>query len=91
MVFAGRKAKRKHETEAEGILLSGTLLGIIAFGLISDRIGRKVGMIFASLWIAFWSLISGLAYGAGGSTGGLIKALIAYRFLLGIGVRHASY
>lgn len=44
------------------------------------------GMIFASLWLALFSLISGVAYGAGGSIQGLFTALIAYRFLLGIGI-----
>lgn len=43
-------------------------------------------MIFASLWLALFSLISGVAYGAGGSIQGLFTALIAYRFLLGIGI-----
>lgn len=44
------------------------------------------GMIFASIWLALFSLISGVAYGAGGSIQGLFTALIAYRFLLGIGI-----
>lgn len=43
-------------------------------------------MIFASLWLTLFSVISGLAYGAGGSIQGLFTALIAYRFLLGIGI-----
>jgi hypothetical protein len=43
-------------------------------------------MIFASLWLTLFSVISGVAYGAGGSIQGLFTALIAYRFLLGIGI-----
>ena len=45
-----------------------------------------VGMVFASLWLTLFSVISGLAYGGGGSIQGLFTALIAYRFLLGIGI-----
>ena len=42
-------------------------------------------MIFASLWLAFFSLISALAYG-GDNISTLWKCLIAYRFLLGLGI-----
>ena len=59
---------------------------MLTFGVLSDVIGRKFGMIFASLWIALWSVIAAGAWGAGGSTGGLFAALIAYRFLIGIGI-----
>lgn len=64
----------------------GTIIGQGSFGYLTDRYGRKPGMIFASLWLALFSLISGVAYGAGGSIQGMFSALIAYRFLLGIGI-----
>ncbi|KAK9899730.1 MFS general substrate transporter [Cystobasidium minutum MCA 4210] len=68
------------------MVFAGTVLGQLVFGYLVDRYGRRPGMIFASLWLALFSLISGVAYGAGGSIQGLFTALIAYRFLLGIGI-----
>ncbi len=52
----------------------------------SDVIGRRFGMIFACLWFALFSILAAGAWGAGGSTSGLFSALIAYRFLIGIGI-----
>lgn len=54
------------------------IITVLTFGWISDRIGRKVGMIFASLWLALWGVISGLAYGGGGSINGMFAALVSY-------------
>lgn len=65
---------------------AGTLLGMIVFGVLSDRIGRKFGMLFASVWLSLWSVIAAGAYGAGGSINGMFAALEAYRFLLGIAI-----
>lgn len=56
------------------------------FGVLSDKIGRKFGMLFASSWLILWSILSAGAYGAGGSIGGLLAALQAYRFLIGIAI-----
>jgi len=68
------------------MVFAGTILGQAAFGYITDRYGRRPGMLFACIWLALFSVISGLAYGAGGSLQGMFTALIAYRFLIGIGI-----
>ncbi|KAL8276768.1 hypothetical protein RQP46_010824 [Phenoliferia psychrophenolica] len=63
----------------------GIIIGQLSFGVLSDRVGRKPGMIFASCWIMFFSILSGLAYG-GDNPQVLWRCLIAYRFLIGIGI-----
>lgn len=56
------------------------------FGVLSDRIGRKFGMVFASMVLVVFSILAAGAWGAGGSTHGLFRALQAYRFILGIAI-----
>lgn len=68
------------------LTFAGTLLGMLVFGVLSDRIGRKAGMIFASLWLALFSVLISGSWGAGGSISGLFAALQAYRFLIGIAI-----
>lgn len=66
---------------------------MLVFGVGVDLTGRKGAMLFASIWLTIFSVLSAGAWGAGGSPttgskglGGLFDALIAYRFLIGIGI-----
>lgn len=62
----------------------GTVVGMLSFGLLADTVGRKWGMLICSAGLILFSILAAGAWGAGGSTGGLFAALIAYRFLIGI-------
>jgi len=68
------------------VAFAGTIVGMLSFGWISDRFGRKVGMMSATAIVAFFSLLSSASAGAHHSLGGLLAMLCACRFLLGIGV-----
>lgn len=68
------------------IVFAGTVLGQLLFGYLSDKFGRKFGMISATIIVVVFSILSAGSYGAGGSTTGMLAALAAYRFLLGIGI-----
>lgn len=64
----------------------GTVVGMISFGFISDFLGRKTGMLAATLMMIIFTILCAGAYGPGGSTSGLLTALAIYRLLLGIGL-----
>jgi MFS family permease len=68
------------------IVFVGTVVGMLVFGYFSDKLGRKFGMIAATIIVVLFSILSAGAYGAGGSTDGMLAALAAYRFFLGIGI-----
>ncbi|KAG6373443.1 major facilitator superfamily domain-containing protein [Boletus reticuloceps] len=68
------------------ITFAGTLVGMLTFGWISDKIGRKVGMMTATGIVAVFAGLSAASSGAHGSFGGLIAMLSACRFLIGIGI-----
>ncbi|KAH7098614.1 metabolite transporter [Auriculariales sp. MPI-PUGE-AT-0066] len=68
------------------LAFAGTVVGMLTFGYLSDRFGRKFGMMTATGIVALFSFLSATSYGAGGSIKGMLAALSAYRFLLGIGV-----
>jgi len=59
---------------------------MLIFGWVSDHLSRKIGMIVATIILIIFSALAAGSYGAGGSIGGLLAALTAYRFLLGIGI-----
>ncbi len=68
------------------LVFAGTVFGMLLFGFLVDRIGRRHGMWFASIWLTLWSILIAGAWGAGGSVGGLFAALSAYRFIMGIAI-----
>jgi MFS family permease len=68
------------------IVFAGTVLGQLSFGIMSDKLGRKFGMISATIIVVVFSILSAGAWGAGPSVSGMLAALAAYRFLLGIGI-----
>ncbi|KJA19447.1 hypothetical protein HYPSUDRAFT_204509 [Hypholoma sublateritium FD-334 SS-4] len=65
---------------------AGTVVGMLVFGYLSDKIGRKFGMMAAAGIVTLFSGLSAASSGAHGSVGGLLSMLSAMRFLLGIGV-----
>ncbi|KAK6335234.1 hypothetical protein TWF718_010669 [Orbilia javanica] len=74
------------QSNVSSIAFAGTIIGMLAFGWISDNCSRKVGMVASTIILIVFATLCAGAYGAGGSVGGLLAALTAYRFLLGIGI-----
>ncbi|KAF3245275.1 hypothetical protein TWF192_007476 [Orbilia oligospora] len=74
------------QSNVSSIAFAGTIIGMLAFGWISDNCSRKVGMVASTIILIVFATLCAGAYGANGSVGGLLAALTAYRFLLGIGI-----
>ncbi|SPC67164.1 related to GIT1 - Glycerophosphoinositol transporter also able to mediate low-affinity phosphate transport [Ustilago sp. UG-2017b] len=74
------------ESRFSSLVFAGTVFGMLLFGFLVDRIGRRHGMWFASIWLTLWSILIAGAWGAGGSIAGLFAALAAYRFIIGIAI-----
>ena len=74
------------KSQFSSLVFAGTVFGMLLFGFLVDRFGRRYGMWFASIWLTLWSVLIAGAWGAGGSVGGLFAALSAYRFILGIAI-----
>ncbi|KDQ57339.1 hypothetical protein JAAARDRAFT_292602 [Jaapia argillacea MUCL 33604] len=75
-----------YSTTLSSLAFAGTIVGMLTFGYLSDKVGRKFGMMTATGIVAFFSLLSAASSGAHHSLGGLLAMLSACRFLLGIGV-----
>ncbi|CCM00079.1 uncharacterized protein FIBRA_02106 [Fibroporia radiculosa] len=79
-------AKNNYSKNLTSIAFAGTVVGMLVFGYLSDRFGRKSGMMIAAGIVTLFSGLSAASSGANHSVGGLLAMLSAMRFLLGIGV-----
>ncbi|KNZ76910.1 putative metabolite transport protein [Termitomyces sp. J132] len=79
-------ADHNYSTIVNSTGFAGTVVGMLLFGLLSDKIGRKFGMMSAATIVILFSGLSAASSGANGSVGGLLSMLSAMRFFLGIGV-----
>ncbi|TFY80480.1 hypothetical protein EWM64_g3532 [Hericium alpestre] len=73
-------------TRVSNSLLVGACLGQLFVGVICDRLGRKVALVFTTLLIVLGALLGTVAHGAHGSVQGLFWFLTFARGITGIGV-----
>ncbi|KAH7884693.1 major facilitator superfamily domain-containing protein [Phlebopus sp. FC_14] len=85
-VYGSSEIGTNYSNTLSSVAFAGTVVGMLVFGWISDKLGRKFGMMSAAGIVAFFSGLSAASSGANHSLGGLIAMLCACRFLLGIGV-----
>ncbi|KAG6813907.1 hypothetical protein H0H92_005756 [Tricholoma furcatifolium] len=75
-----------YSTVLSSLAFAGTVVGMLIFGYLSDKVGRKFGMMTATGIVAVFSALSAASSGAHGSIHGMLAMLSAMRFLLGIGI-----
>ncbi|KAH8917490.1 MFS general substrate transporter, partial [Atractiella rhizophila] len=85
ILYPDTVAKKNYAKAFRSTAFAGTVVGQLVFGYFSDSIGRKFGMILATLIVAVFAALSAGSYG-GGTTGGMLSALAAWRFFIGIGI-----
>ncbi|CAK7897795.1 major glycerophosphoinositol permease Git3p [[Candida] anglica] len=74
-------------SNVSSIAFAGTVLGMLTFGYVSDRISRKWGMLFTNAMLILFTILTAAAtWGANGSIYGLLAAITAFRFLLGVAI-----
>ncbi|KAF5104287.1 hypothetical protein DV451_000783 [Geotrichum candidum] len=73
-------------SNVSSIAFVGTVVGQLVFGYVSDYHSRKIGMIVSTVVLILFTILASASWGAGGSIYGMLAALTAYRFFIGIGI-----
>ena len=77
------------QRNVNAIAFAGTVVGQLFFGWTSDHYSRKWSLMASTIILFIFAALSAGAYG-GGSINGMLSALTAWRFLLGIGIGYVS-
>ncbi|KAF5392351.1 hypothetical protein D9757_001447 [Collybiopsis confluens] len=85
-IYDNALAEHRYLNIISSLVFAGTVTGMIVFGWLSDKAGRKFGMMSAPWIVAFFSLLSAASSGAHHDLGGSVAMLGVCRFSLGIGV-----
>ncbi|KAF5359634.1 hypothetical protein D9756_003122 [Leucocoprinus leucothites] len=85
-IYGDRLEDHNYGTIVRSLTFAGTVVGMLVFGWLSDKVGRKFGMMSANAIVALFSGLSAASKGANGDFGGMLAMLSAMRFLLGIGI-----
>ncbi|KAF2825523.1 glycerophosphodiester transporter [Ophiobolus disseminans] len=85
-IYPDSYTKSSAQANVASITFAGTVLGMLFFGYTSDHYSRKWSLFASTLIIILFAALGTGSYGAGGSPTGLLAALVAYRFFLGIGI-----
>ena len=85
IIYKDEYKKSDAQANIASITFAGTVLGMLFFGYTSDHYSRKWSLFVSTIIIIVFAALGTGSYGAGGSPGGLLAALAAYRFFLGIG------
>lgn len=85
-IYADEYTASDAQNNVAAITFAGTVVGQLVFGWTSDHWSRKWSLLISTIILIVFAALAAGSYGAGGSIQGLFAALVAYRFLLGIGI-----
>lgn len=74
------------QSNVASIAFAGTVVGHLFFGWMADYYSRKWALMTSTVVLILFAILCAGSYGAGGSVGGTLAALTAFRFFLGIGI-----
>lgn len=86
LLYPDEYARSNAISNVASIAFVGTVVGQLFFGYVADYHSRKIGMIVSTVILIVFTILCSGSWGAGGSVGGMLAALTAYRFFLGIGI-----
>lgn len=85
-IYGDRFKDAPQRKNINSIAFAGTVVGMLVFGVLSDYWSRKWSLMISTCILIVFAALSAGSFGAGGSFGGMLAALTAYRFLIGIGI-----
>ncbi|KAJ3571382.1 hypothetical protein NP233_g3790 [Leucocoprinus birnbaumii] len=86
-IYSSEKIERNnYGNTLRSLTFAGTVVGMLLFGWLSDKMGRKFGMMSATAIVAVFALLSSASKGAHGDLYGMLAMLSTMRFMLGIGI-----
>ncbi|KAJ5435121.1 Major facilitator superfamily domain general substrate transporter [Penicillium cf. griseofulvum] len=85
-IYGDGYTKSTAQQNVSSIVFAGTVVGMLLFGYTSDHWSRKWSLMISTVILFVFAALGAGSYGAGGSLGGMLAALTAYRFFLGIGI-----
>lgn len=85
VIYGDAYNKAPAKSNVAAISFAGTVLGQLVFGYTSDKWSRRNSLVVSTVIMIIFTALSAGAYG-GGTLNGMVAALTAYRFLVGIGI-----
>ncbi|KAL5350713.1 hypothetical protein V498_01320 [Pseudogymnoascus sp. VKM F-4517 (FW-2822)] len=85
IIYKERYTESSGAKNIAAIAFAGTVVGQLVFGYTSDKWSRRNSLLVATIIMIIFTALSAGSYG-GGTLSGMIAALTAYRFLVGIGI-----
>ncbi|KAJ5662043.1 Glycerophosphodiester transporter GIT2 [Penicillium maclennaniae] len=85
-IYPTAYANSSASQNVSSIAFAGTVVGMLVFGYTSDHWSRKWSLMISTVILTLFAALCAGSYGYHGSTYGMLAALTAYRFFIGVGI-----